>query len=520
MASTYTANTGIEKIGSGEQAGTWGTTTNVNFDIIDDSLNGVLSLTISGNTTLTTSDGAISNGHHRVLLLSGTPSSAFNLTIDPNNQQKWYLVKNSTGQSCTIKQGGGSGTTVVMATGTSAIIYADGTGANANVGNISTDVLGDTSPQLGGNLDTNGKLIKFGDAGTAGTDDTLEFGADDDMQLYHDATNSYITNKTGALKIATETSGIAVTIGHTTSETTIADNATITGNASVGGTLGVTGVLTGTSLDISGDIDVDGITNLDVVDIDGAVNMASTLLVTGVLTGTSLDISGDIDVDGITNLDVVDIDGAVDMASTLAVAGVVTANAGLVVDNFTLNETTLALSSGDMILDSAEDIILDADGGDITFKDGGLSIATISNSSQDVIFKTLGQDKDFIIKGNDGGAEITALTLDMSAAGAATFNNDVTAFSDKRLKTDIKPITNALTKVMQMQGVYYKRNDVENARYQVGVLAQDMEAILPEVVLTADDEMQTKSVDYGKLCAILIESIKELKTELNELKKN
>ena len=53
MASTYTANTGIEKIGSGEQAGTWGTTTNTNFDIIDDALNGVLSLTISGNTTLT-----------------------------------------------------------------------------------------------------------------------------------------------------------------------------------------------------------------------------------------------------------------------------------------------------------------------------------------------------------------------------------------------------------------------------------------------------------------------------------
>jgi hypothetical protein len=47
-----------------------------------------------------------------------------------------------------------------------------------------------------------------------------------------------------------------------------------------------------------------------------------------------------------------------------------------------------------------------------------------------------------------------------------------------------------------------------------------MEAILPEVIHTADDDMQTKSVDYGKLCAILIESIKELKTELNELKKN
>jgi len=70
-----------------------------------------------------------------------------------------------------------------------------------------------------------------------------------------------------------------------------------------------------------------------------------------------------------------------------------------------------------------------------------------------------------------------------------------------------------------MQGVYYKRNDVEDARKQIGVLAQDMEAIMPEVVLTADDEMQTKSVDYGKLCAVLIESIKELKAEIDELKR-
>jgi hypothetical protein len=86
---------------------------------------------------------------------------------------------------------------------------------------------------------------------------------------------------------------------------TVTDDASIGGDATITGTLGVTGVFTGTSLDISGDIDVDGTTNLDVVDIDGAVDMASTLAVAGVLTGASLDISGDIDVDGTTNLDVV-----------------------------------------------------------------------------------------------------------------------------------------------------------------------------------------------------------------------
>ena len=421
MASTYTANTGIEKIASGEQAGTWGTTTNRNFDIIDDALNGVLSLAISGNTTLTTSDGTLSNGHHKVILLTDSVSSAFNLTIAPNDQQKWYFINNNTDQICTALQGGGSGTTVAIGAGASAIIYADGAGTNANVATVSTDVLGDSSPQLGGNLDVNGKLIKFGDAGTAGTDDTLEFGASDDMQLYHDGTNSFITNATGALKIATETSGIAVTIGHTTSETTIADNATITGTASVGG------------------------------DLTLAANIVAAAAIT---------------------------------------------------------------------LDCGADITLDADGGDIIFSDGGTTIATLSNTSSDFVITTGVQDKDFIVKGDDGGSGITALTIDMSAAGAATFNNDVTAFSDRRLKTDIEPITNALPKVMQMQGVYYKRNDVEDAREQIGVIAQDMEEIVPEVVLTADDDMQTKSVDYGKLCAVLIESIKELKAEIDELKKN
>lgn len=72
----------------------------------------------------------------------------------------------------------------------------------------------------------------------------IRFGDGNDLELYHDATNSYIANKTGALKIATETSGIAVTIGHTTSETTVADNLTVTGNTTVSGNLAVTGTVT------------------------------------------------------------------------------------------------------------------------------------------------------------------------------------------------------------------------------------------------------------------------------------
>ena len=199
-------------------------------------------------------------------------------------------------------------------------------------------------------------------------------------------------------------------------------------------------------------------------------------------------------------------------------AAVVDAFVDLDLSGGSVNVSTVKTNSGDMTFDSAGDIILDADGADVIFKDGGTSIAHLTNSSSDFVIETKVQDKDFIVKGDDGGSGITALTIDMSGAGAATFNNDVTAFSDERLKEDIQPIVGGLEKVMQLQGVSYKRNDVENAKTQIGVIAQQVEPILPEVVLTADDEMGTKSVDYAKMTAVLIEAVKELKQELTQLK--
>ena len=73
MPSSYTLNLGIEKIGSGEQAGTWGTTTNLNFDIIDRAVNGVQAISLSGTTTtLTTTNGVLSEGGAKVLVLGGS----------------------------------------------------------------------------------------------------------------------------------------------------------------------------------------------------------------------------------------------------------------------------------------------------------------------------------------------------------------------------------------------------------------------------------------------------------------
>jgi hypothetical protein len=161
MASSYTSNTGIEKPATGEQSGTWGTTTNTNFDIIDRAINGVGAITLSGTThTLSTTDGTLSDGMYKVLLLGGSPSGTNTITISPNDAAKVYLVNNTTNQSATFTQGSGGNVTITA--GASAWIYADGAGATAQVRQLPADLVGDTTPQLGGNLDTNGNSILFG----------------------------------------------------------------------------------------------------------------------------------------------------------------------------------------------------------------------------------------------------------------------------------------------------------------------------------------------------------------------
>jgi hypothetical protein len=132
MGSTYTSNGGIEKIGLGEQAGSWGTTTNNNFDILDRLINGVGSISLSGTTTtLTTSDGSLSEGMYKVLVLGGSPSGTNTITIAPNDADKLYFVKNASGESAIFSQG--SGANVTVANGKGAIIYADGAGSGAAV---------------------------------------------------------------------------------------------------------------------------------------------------------------------------------------------------------------------------------------------------------------------------------------------------------------------------------------------------------------------------------------------------
>ena len=157
MASTFTTNTGIEQPGVGEQSGTWGTTTNENFDIIDRALSGVTGIALTTNSDTSTlntdtTSGALSDGMFKVLQYTGTLDSAHTVTITPNTAAKVYLIYNNTsgGQNLIFSQGTGANATIIP--GETAWIYADGGAEDAIVRKVELNKLTTA-------LDVNGQNI-------------------------------------------------------------------------------------------------------------------------------------------------------------------------------------------------------------------------------------------------------------------------------------------------------------------------------------------------------------------------
>ena len=192
---------------------------------------------------------------------------------------------------------------------------------------------------------------------------------------------------------------------------------------------------------------------------------------------------------------------------------------------------SLIESTGDFTLNSSGDIILDADGTDVILKDGGTSFGSFKRASSDFIIKAETADKDILFKGTDDSTTITALQLDMSEGGNAQFlgnisgsqieaSGDVIAFgsSDRNLKDNIQPIENPLEKMDKIGGYTFVWNDKQSTYKgkDIGVVAQEIQEIMPEIVATRANGYL--GVKYEKIVPLLIESIKELKKEVEDIK--
>ena len=293
-----------------------------------------------------------------------------------------------------------------------------------------------TLVDVNANLDVSGTVV----AASSITAASLDISGDVDID---GTTNLDVVDIDGAVDmastlgvtgIATFADDIIIGDGKTIGSASDVDAITIASN----GQVTLTQTLIGTALDISGDVDIDGTTNLDIVDIDGAVNIAAATTIattnkiqfrdTALFINSSAD--GQLDLAADTEIELtattVDVVGNFTNSGTIVSAGKITADAGIDIDNFNIDGTTIALSSGDLTVDVAGDIILNTDDGIVRLADASVIYGELTNSSSDFVVQAMVQDKDIIFKGDDGGSGITALTLDMSDAGSAAFNDKVT----------------------------------------------------------------------------------------------
>jgi hypothetical protein len=186
MASTYTP-LGIELQATGENAGTWGTKTNTNLQLIEQISGGFTQQDIAGGaqtTALSVSDGSTGAVMaHRMIEFTGSISGNQIVTI-PNDAQNFYILRNSTSGSHTVqfKYATGSGSTFTFSAtdkGDKIVFAAADDGTNPNIKTLAigtgiANVVEDTTPQLGGNLDANGNNILIDNGNFIGDENGLE----------------------------------------------------------------------------------------------------------------------------------------------------------------------------------------------------------------------------------------------------------------------------------------------------------------------------------------------------------
>ena len=398
MASSF-SDLGIELMATGENAGTWGTKTNTNLQIVEKAISGYVeqAVTSGGTTQLTITDGdateSTSVARHAVIKLTGTITGNSIVTV-PDSIEKVYIVTNGTSGAYTVqfKTASGTGITFGVSEKTTRLVYSDGT-------NI-------VDAGFSGASDLEGRELVLDADGdttiTADTDDQIDIkiaGAAD----FQFTANTFTAQSGSTIAAQALTATTITASGIVKTDDTTDASSTTDGSLQTDGGLSVAkDAVIGDDLKLLSDSSIlsfgaDSDTTLTHTDGTGlTLNAANKLTFrdTGLTIGSNAD--GDLDI----------------------------VSDGTAVDSINIE------SAGGITLDAG------TAGSGIIYEDDGTEMARIHNSSSDVILETKVSDKDLIIKGNDGGSTVTALTFDMSDAGKATFGGNVVVTGDLTVSGD------------------------------------------------------------------------------------
>ena len=346
MVSTYTTNTGIEKPATGDRSGTWGTMTNTNMDLIDQSLDGFISITAAatGSTgspnTLPVTDGSVSNGRNRIIHIvdGGDLGGTVYYQVTPNDAEKWFWIKNGlsasraillfqgtynasndleipNGKTCLVRcDGGGTGAVVSYVTADSQVTGSLAVDNLLLDGNTlsSTDSNGaiNLTPNGTGDVNLGADTVMIGDNNadailtTQGTGDltlSTNSGTDSGTIVIADAANNDITvtpNGTGNVNLVADT----VVVGDSGAAATVTSNGTgdITISTNSGTNSGVITITDGSNGNIAITPDGTGEVDISKVDIDGGAIDGATIGAASASTGafTTLSATSDVTFNG------------------------------------------------------------------------------------------------------------------------------------------------------------------------------------------------------------------------------
>ncbi len=481
MASTYVNDLRLNEMATGDASGTWGTNTNTNLELIADAFGyGTEAITTNADTHSTViADGSTDPGRSLYLKYTGTLDSTCTITITPNTCSKVWIVENATSGSQSIVFQQGSGSSVVIPNGSVVVCYSDGAGAGASMFNAFTDLIlvGTTvySALSDGTTTLTSTVAELnildGVTSTAAELNILDGVTSTAAELNYldittlgttQASKAVTANASGNILIPDNDvlnfgAGSDLQISHSGSHSIIADLGT--GNLKI----------QSSQVDI---LNANASETMATFVQDGAVTLYHNNAIKLATESGGIAVTGDIDVSGD-----VDVDG-------------------------TLETDALSIASTTVTSTAAELNILD----------GVTSTAAELNLVDGITAGTIAASKAVIV---DSNKDITGFR-NVTSTGTITAATDVTVSSDVRLKSNIETIDSALNKVKAMRGVYFDKND----KRSVGVIAQEMQDVMPEVVVTDDTEDKHLSVAYGNLVGVLIEAVKELSEEVSELKNN